>query len=135
MTFTLEIIDGPTFYQEVYDNELRDKIKYLSHGSFHVGQEINIVCRSGRQVAGVAGLWPNPYDSRIVWMPFLTVVEEFRNQKVATMLARAVAEYVVGKGQSLGVSSYTPDGLKYLAKVFDRLKSEPNFAGRIVKAE
>lgn len=127
MIATLNIVAGPDFYQEVQDKGLRAYIKYLSEGYFHISQETDIVVRVDGVVAGVAGIWPNPFDDRVLWMPFLSVRPEFKKQGIGTALAHAAAEYARKKEKVLHVSSYSQEGLLYLKRVFDRLKQHPKY--------
>lgn len=118
----ISVMKGNDFYREIEDKELRSQFKYLSQGYHHVSTEVDIVYRVDGEIAGAAGIWPNPYDKDVLWMPFISVRQEFKNKGIGTALAKAVADYAKKEGKILSVSSFSDEGHLYLKKVFERLK-------------
>lgn len=123
------------FYQEVSRVGLRDRIKYLSQSSHRQTQETNAVFRIDGYIVGVAGLWPNPNDPNVLWLPFLSVDPEFKHMGIGTMLAHTVADYAVSQGKILQLSSYTLEGRMYLKRVFLRLIAEKKYSNCIKEQE
>ncbi len=120
----ISIMVGPDFYAEVGERKLRQYFKYLSHGSHHIGHETDIVYRLDGNIIGVAGIWPNPFDDAILWLPFLSVHTDYKRRGVGTALARAAAEYAKEKDKTLSLSEYSGEGNWYLSPVIRRLINE-----------
>lgn len=117
-------MSGSDFYDEVHRTQIRERLKYLSSSWNDIRHETDLVARVDGRIVGAAGLQVSPDESRVLWLVFVSVAEDFRELGIGSMLAKAAFEYARGAQCRIRASSYTEMGAERLKKVFERLAGE-----------
>lgn len=90
-------------------------------------REAHIVKRVDGKVAGVAGVQQNPYNENELWVKFVSVAPEYRQQGIAGELVEGILEYAEQWGYVVKRSSPTDMGAAYLPSVWKRVVAKyPN---------
>jgi GNAT superfamily N-acetyltransferase len=123
MSWKVKTLRGRDFVEKYEGSDVYDRIDYLSPNLVYGWdwEETILYIEVKNKLVAAAGLQENPNDPEMLWMKFISVDSEFRNMGMATSLFPAVVAFAENKGyKKLKISSYEPDGKKFLKPVIDR---------------
>lgn len=108
---------------------LFDRIRYFTSEDFNFHHENSIAWyhlmrAQNKQIIGMLKLEQNPHDAKEVWLNFVSVDVNYRNQGIAKQLLASGFNHVHQLNKNLQVSSYTYFGGKYIRREIAKLKQK-----------
>jgi GNAT superfamily N-acetyltransferase len=110
--------------QAQYINEsLKPFIPFLSVSL--MGFRTVVVALENNVVVGIASLTEeSSWHADCLGVGYVSTHKHYRDQGVATALAKAIFQYAHDIGKGISNTKYEPDGIMYLQKVMTRLATE-----------
>jgi GNAT superfamily N-acetyltransferase len=128
-----EVTDLQTYERREFIDQLprdqrewvADNIRYFDFREAE--REAHIVKYVDGQIAGIAGVQQNPYNANELWIKFVSVAPEYRQQGIAGELVEGILEYAEQRDYTVKRSSPTEMGAAYLPSVWKRATAKyPN---------
>lgn len=86
-----------------------------------MSREQHFVATQNDNPIGILGIQPNPYNPQQLWLKFVSVHADHRNNGVATALIRALFEHAQANALAIKRSCPSDMGGRYLPSVFDKM--------------
>lgn len=125
---TVHEMSGMDFFWKYYNNgvgsnpDIFDRIKYLlSRG---LQKEDVLFCLDGKKVIGVLGIQKSPYEKNTMWLKYVSVDEQYRNQGIAKSLLEKLYQKATKEGFTIKRSTPTEMGKKYLTNIHKKLQDK-----------
>ena len=122
---------GSRYAFQAHHADIEERLKYFYTN--YMSNHLHFVAVSGNEkVVGIAAVQQNPYQDLQLWLPYVTVDTEFRNQGIGRKLFEQAVKYAADEGKELELSTVMDDGLLYLANsIRDAQRSHPGVLTRI----
>ena len=82
------------------------------------------VVKLNDQIVALAGLQKDPYQSKNLWISFISVGPKYQSNRYASRLVEEIFSFAKNNDYSLHESAYSEDGLQKLKKIVNKFAKE-----------
>lgn len=121
----VRLVPGSSILDRAKEPENKNLYKRLHYMiPQYLNNEEVLIVEDGRRIVGALGLEKSPYDDNTYWIKYVEVESGYQNQGISIKLIKAAFEFARERQADLTNSTYTPQGIERIKKIFDRIRKE-----------